>query len=84
MAGSKALTSVAVSPSTLLCPSNDPRQLRATAYFSDSSTLSITTIGNVGIVQNIRLQGQHGRGGHTRRPGQRERHLLLHEWRDHE
>ena len=34
-----------MTPSTLLCPSKDPRQLRATAYFSDSTTLDVTSVG---------------------------------------
>ena len=40
----KTLTSVAVAPTSLVCPSNDPRQLDATAYFSDSSSLDITSL----------------------------------------
>ena len=44
-AATKTLTSVVVTPASLICPSNDPRQLTATAYFSDSSSLNVTSLG---------------------------------------
>lgn len=42
---SRSLTSVDVLPATLDCPSTDPRQIYATAYFSDGTSMDITSAG---------------------------------------
>jgi hypothetical protein len=44
-AATKTLASVDVIPAAMACPSTDPRQIYATAYFTDSTSQDITAVG---------------------------------------